>query len=162
MNGIMLLHYLENDARRSVMDLADILGESEKDVQDTIRYLEDNKIIVGYHTVINWDRANNDHVDAIIEVSAKPERDVGYDKIAERIAKFPEVSDLYLMSGKSEFFVSVSGRTMREVSDFVGQKLAPIDGVQATVTCFILKTYKREGVILEFEPEEDDRQLVTP
>ena len=162
MNGIMLLHCLENDARRSVTDLADILGETEKEVQNTIRYLEDNKIIVGYHTVINWDRANNDHVGAIIEVSAKPERSSGYDKIAERIARFPEVSDMYLMSGKSEFFVFVSGRTMREISDFVGQKLAPLDGVQATVTCFILKKYKSNGIILEFEQEEDDRQLVTP
>ena len=162
MDSIKLLHLLADDPRATITDLADILGESEKDIQSQIRYLEDNKIIVGYHTVINWDRANNDHVDAIIEVSAKPERDSGYDKIAERIAKFPEVTDMYLMSGKSEFFVSVSGKTMREVSDFVGQKLAPIDGVQATVTCFVLKTYKRDGVLMEFEQEEDDRQLVTP
>ena len=124
--------------------------------------LEAKKIICGYHTVINWDKTNIDHVDAFIGVSAKPERGTGYDKIAERIGKFPEVSSLYLTSGTSEFLLSINARTMREVADFVGEKLAPIDGVAATVTMFVLKKYKVNGVMLDMKAEvEDDRQLIS-
>ena len=162
MDQMKLLELLANNPRSSVTDLADILGEEEKDVEEGIRELEENKIICGYHTVINWDKTNNDHIDAMIGVSAKPERNSGYDKIAERIAKFPEVSSLYLMSGTSEFMVSVNAKTMREVADFVGQKLAPIDGVTQTVTMFVLKKYKVNGIQMDMDEEiEDDRQLIS-
>ena len=97
----------------------------------------------------------------MIGVSAKPERGAGYDKIAERIARFPEVSSLYLMSGTSEFMVSVNAKTMREVADFVGEKLAPLDGVASTVTMFVLKKYKVNGVLMDMEEEVDERQLIS-
>jgi DNA-binding Lrp family transcriptional regulator len=162
MDEMKLLDLLSEYPRATVTDLADILGESEDNVDSAMKDLENKKILCGYHTVINWDKTNIDHVDAFIGVSAKPERGKGYDKIAERIAKFPEVSALYLTSGTSEFLLSVNAKTMREVADFVGEKLAPIEGVAATVTMFVLKKYKVNGVIMDMEPEvEDDRMPVS-
>lgn len=162
MDHIQLLKVLESDPRISKSDLADILQTSEEEVEKEQKELEAEQIICGYHTVINWDKTNVDHCSAIIEVSAKPEREVGYDRIAERIARFSEVTNLYLVSGKSEFMVFIEGRTMREVSDFVAQKLAPIEGVTSTVTCFMLKNYKIDGVILDSEKTEDERMIVEP
>ena len=162
MDDVRLLKVLENDPRISVRDLADILNETENNVLEVKRRLEKEKVICGYHTVINWDKTNHDKVQAIIEVSAKPERDKGYDNVAMRIARYPEVKSLYLMSGKSEFIVMIDGKSMREIADFVGQKLAPIDGVTQTVTCFVLKQYKIEGVVMDEKTFEDKRQIVTP
>ena len=162
MDEMKLLELLANNPRASVSDLADILGESEDNIEKDINNLETNKIICGYHTVINWDKTNSEHVDAMIGVSAKPERDTGYDQIAQRIAKFPEVSSLYLMSGTSEFIVSINAKTMKEVADFVGQKLAPLDGVSQTVTMFVLKKYKVNGIEMDVESDiKDDRQLIS-
>lgn len=162
MDDVRLLKVLENDPRISVRDLADILNETENNVLEVKRRLEKEKVICGYHTVINWDKTNHDKVQAIIEVSAKPERDKGYDNVAMRIARYPEVKSLYLMSGKSEFIVMIDGKSMREIADFVGQKLAPIEGVTQTVTCFVLKQYKIEGVVMDEKSFEDKRQIVTP
>ena len=162
MDDVRLLKVLENDPSISVRDLADILNETENNVLEVKRRLEKEKVICGYHTVINWDKTNHDKVQAIIEVSAKPERDKGYDNVAMRIARYPEVKSLYLMSGKSEFIVMIDGKSMREIADFVGQKLAPIEGVTQTVTCFVLKQYKIEGVVMDEKTFEDKRQIVTP
>ena len=162
MDDVRLLKVLENDPRISVRDLADILNETENNVLEVKRRLEKEKVICGYHTVINWDKTNHDKVQAIIEVSAKPERDKGYDNVAMRIARYPEVKSLYLMSGKSEFIVMIDGKSMREIADFVGQKLAPIEGVTQTVTCFVLKQYKIEGFFMDEKTFEDKRQIVTP
>lgn len=159
MDEIALLKTLENNPRLSVTDLADILNESEENVANTKNRLEKNKVICGYHTVINWDKTNAERVSAIIQVSAKPERDVGYDNIAKKIGRFDEVTSLYLMSGQSEFTVIIEGRSMREVADFVAQKLAPIEGVTSTVTCFVLKKYKIEGITMEEEELKDERQM---
>lgn len=159
MDNMKLLNLLAENPRASITDLADILNESEEDVKKEKKNLEEQKIICGYHTVINWDKTNVDHVDAIITVSAKPERGRGYDKIAERIARFPEVSALYLVSGGAEFMVSVNARTMREVADFVGRKLAPIEGVGSTMTVFILKKYKVNGINMDLENEAEDDRL---
>ena len=112
--------------------------------------------------MINWDKTNTDHVTAIIKVDAKPEKDVGYDRIAAKISRFDEVTDLYLMSGESSFSVVIQGRTMREVSDFVAQSLAPIEGVINTSTSFMLRQYKVEGVDLLKDKDKDERQLVQP
>ena len=162
MDEIRMLHLLANNPRITITDLADLLGESEGDVENKKTELEKNKVICGYHTVINWDKTNEERVDSMILVSAKPERNSGYDRIAERIARFPEVSSLYLMSGTSEFVVNVNARTMREVSDFVGQKLAPIEGVTSTVTCFVLKKYKVDGINMEIESEiVDERAIIS-
>lgn len=161
MDTLQLLKALEQNPRISTADLVDVLNASVEQVEAEKDHLEKTHVICGYHTVINWDRTNTDRVSAIIEVSGKPERDVGYDKIAQRIARFDEVTSLYLMSGNSEFMVFVEGQTMREIADFVGQKLAPIDGVTSTVTCFLLKKYKVEGVMMESEELKDERQLIT-
>lgn len=162
MDEMQLLNMLADDPRASVTDLADILGESVDAVTNAKEDLEKNKIICGYHTVINWDKTNIEHVDAFIGVSAKPEREAGYDKIAERIAKFPEVASLYLMSGTSEFMVSLNAKTMREVADFVGSKLAPIEGVTSTVTMFVLKKYKVNGITMDMKEElADDRMIIS-
>lgn len=161
MDTLQLLKALEQNPRISTADLADVLNAPVEQVEAEKDHLEKTHVICGYHTVINWDRTNTDRVSAIIEVSGKPERDVGYDKIAQRIARFDEVTSLYLMSGNSEFMVFVEGQTMREIADFVGQKLAPIDGVTSTVTCFLLKKYKVEGVMMESEELKDERQLIT-
>ena len=159
MDEMKVLDLLAEMPRASISDLADILGEEEADVEAAKKSLEEKKIICGYHTVINWDKTNIDHVDAFIGVSAKPERDRGYDKIAERIAHFPEVSSLYLTSGTSEFLLSINAKTMREVADFVGEKLAPLEGVKSTVTMFVLKKYKVNGITMETKQEVVDDRL---
>ncbi len=157
-----LLELLIDNPRTTVTSLADILNDTEENVEGEIKKLENDKVICGYHTVINWDKANEEHVDAIIGVQASSERGFGYDKVAEKIARFPEVSSLYLMSGGYEFFVNINAKTMREVADFVGQKLAPIEGVTGTMTMFVLKKYKVHGVALDMESEvEDDRQIIS-
>ena len=159
MDEMKVLDLLSLYPRASVTDLADILGEKEEDVEKAKKNLEEKKIICGYHTVINWDKTNIDHVDAFIGISAKPERGRGYDKIAERIARFPEVSSLYLTSGSSEFLLNINAKTMREVADFVGEKLAPLEGVASTVTMFVLKKYKVNGVTMEMKTDFDDDRL---
>jgi DNA-binding Lrp family transcriptional regulator len=159
MDEMKVLDLLSLYPRASVTDLADILGEKEEDVEKAKKNLEEKKIICGYHTVINWDKTNIDHVDAFIGIAAKPERGRGYDKIAERIARFPEVSSLYLTSGSSEFLLNINAKTMREVADFVGEKLAPLEGVASTVTMFVLKKYKVNGVTMEMKTDIDDDRL---
>lgn len=162
MDSKMLLDLLQQNTRASVTDLADILGETEEDVEKAKKKLEDDGIICGYHTIINWDKANVDHVDAIIGVKASTQRGTGYDAIAEKIGRFPEVSSLYLVSGTSEFLVFINARTMREVADFVGEKLAPIEGVAGTTTMFVLKKYKVNGNNMDLEPEiKDDRMIIS-
>ena len=121
----LLLSLLETNARYSTRDLADVLLEDEDSVIHTMSDLEKKKIICGYHTIINWDKTNKEKVMALIEVGVTPERDYGYDKIAKNIYRYPEVDTMYLMSGKSEFIVIIYGKTMQEVSNFVGTKLAP-------------------------------------
>ncbi|WP_071440892.1 Lrp/AsnC family transcriptional regulator [Traorella massiliensis] len=159
----ILLSLLEKNARREVRDLADILQESEENIMETMTQLEKEKVINGYHTVINWERANVDRVSALIEVSCQPERDYGYDRIASMIYSYSEVETMYLMSGKSEFIVMVEGKTMQEISNFVGAKLAVVEGVTGTNTNFVLKKYKTAGIILsDNEDDEDDRMVVMP
>ena len=163
MEESILLSLLEKNARREVRDLADILQESEENILETMTQLEKEKVINGYHTVINWERANVDRVSALIEVSCQPERDYGYDRIASMIYSYSEVETMYLMSGRSEFIVMVEGKTMQEISNFVGSKLAVVEGVTGTSTNFVLKKYKTAGIILSDDQyDEDDRMVVTP
>ena len=162
MDAKLLLDLLFQNPRASVTDLADILNDTEENVEKAKKKLEDDGIICGYHTIINWDKANVDHVDAIIGVRASTQRGTGYDTIAEKIGRFPEVSSLYLISGTSEFLVFINARTMREVADFVGEKLAPIEGVAGTVTMFVLKKYKVNGKNMDLKPEiQDDRMIIS-
>lgn len=162
METLQLLNILEKNARAEITDLAAILNETENEISDKMSDLEKARIICGYHTVINWDKTNTDRVTAIIEVKAIPERESGYDNIASHIYKYPEVETCYLMSGSCEFMVIVKGKTMQEVANFVGRKLAPIHGITGTTTHFMLKCYKFEGVVLENEEEKNERMLITP
>ncbi len=162
MDEIKLLQAIETNARVSISDLADILNSSEEVVSQVMDELRKENIICGYHTVINWDKTSKEKVLAIIEVNATPERDKGYDRVAEAIVSYPEVSSLYLMSGSYEFKVIIKGKTMREVANFVAQKLAPIENVKGTVTHFVLKQYKVEGVSLMEEESTQNRLKVTP
>ena len=158
----LLLSLLETNARYSTRDLADILLEDEDSVIHTMNELEKKKIICGYHTIINWDKTNRDKVMAMIEVEVSPERDYGYDRIARNIYRYPEVDTMYLMSGKSEFMVIIYGKTMQEVSNFVGSKLATTDHVTSTSTFFVLKEYKVNGVVFGDEEKPEERLVVTP
>ena len=157
-----LLKLLENNARYEVRDLAALLNEDEALIKDTIRECEKNNVIAGYHTIINWDKADTEITKAIIFVNCVPEREAGYDKIAAKIARYPEVDSLYLISGKAEFMLQVNGSNMREVSNFVAHKLAPTEGVNGTETMFILKEYKINGRELLSDKEDGERLLVTP
>lgn len=159
MDEMRLLDLLIQNPRNSVSTIADILGESEEEVEKARKKLEEEKIICGYHTVVNWDKTNLNHVDAMIGVSAKPENQTGYDRIAEKIARFPEVSSIFLMSGNFEFIVNVNGRTMKEIAEFVGSKLAPIEGVTSTTTMVTLKKYKVNGVNLDLKSSTEDDRL---
>lgn len=162
METLQLLKLIEKNARMEVSDLASILNCSDDEVSAKMNDLEVANIICGYHTVINWDCTNHDLVTAIIEVKAVPERESGYDNIASHIYKYPEVDTCYLMSGSCEFMVVVKGRTMQEVANFVGRKLAPIHGVTGTTTHFVLNCYKFEGVVLKKEEDKNERLIITP
>lgn len=158
----LLLSLLETNARYSTRDLADVLLEDEESIIHTMKDLEKQKIICGYHTIINWDKTNRDNVMALIEVDVTPERDYGYDRIAKNIYRYPEVDTMYLMSGKSEFIVIIYGKTMQEISNFVGAKLASTEHVVSTSTFFVLKEYKVNGVIFDEEEKKEPRLVVTP
>ena len=158
MNDI-ILNTLANDARISITDLANIVNEEPTIVSNKIKELEDNKIICGYHTIINWSKTSNEKVQAIIQVSSKPTTDFGYDDVARKIACNPEVSDLYLMSGRYEFTVIINGKTMKEVALFVSQKLAIQYNVIGTATHFVLKKYKEHGTIFK-EKKNPHREAI--
>ncbi len=162
MNETALLKLLEHNARMESCDLAAALNESEDTVKETMNQLIQNKVLLGHHTLINWDKTNVDRVMALIEVNVMPEREYGYDRIAKLIYRYPEVDTMYLMSGKSEFIVIIYGKTMQEIAQFVGSKLACIDKVTGTCTLFVLKKYKSEGIVFEEEEEVKERLLVTP
>ncbi|MBR4462474.1 MAG: Lrp/AsnC family transcriptional regulator [Erysipelotrichaceae bacterium] len=157
-----LLKLLKDNARYEVKDLALLLNKEESEVEDQIRKLEEEKIIAGYHTIINWEKADVEICKAIIFVNCVPERERGYDRIAERIARFPEVEALSLISGKAEFILIVHGKNMHEISNFVAHKLAPTEGVNGTETMFILKQYKSNNIDFENLNDNTERQLITP
>ncbi|HSW58420.1 MAG TPA: Lrp/AsnC family transcriptional regulator [Dehalococcoidales bacterium] len=156
-----ILKILEKDARASLKQIATVTGMPENEIKQTIKKAEEDQIILKYKTVINWDKIENEHVFALIEVKIAPQRDVGFDAIAERIYRFPQASTVYLVSGTYDLLVIVIGKTIQEVARFVSQKLAPIEGVQSTVTHFMLKKYKEDGEILGAK-EELERQQYMP
>ena len=156
-----LLKLLEEHALRTPADLAKMLALPEADVQRRIKQYEDDKIILGYKAVINDDKVDSDLVKAVIEVKIQPEREGGFDRIAKRIAKFDEVTSLFLMSGGYDLLIFVEGRSLREVAQFVAEKLATLPGVNSTGTHFMLRTYKEQGVLME-SGEEYERLKVSP
>lgn len=152
-----LLKLIENDATLTHKDLALMLSKEEGDIKDMIRQLERDGVILGYHAVVDWEKTEREAVTALIEVKVMPQRDDGFDKIAEKIQNYPEIKGLYLMSGGFDFTVLIEGRTMKDVAYFVARKLAPIEFVTATATHFVLKTYKDKGVIYN-APTKDLRE----
>ncbi len=143
-----LLKLLEEDATLTAEQLALMLSKEVGEVKELIYKYEKDGVILGKKTIIDWDKTDSETVNAIIEVKVTPQRDRGFDRIAEKIYNYPEVKSLYLMSsGGFDFTLLLEGKTMREVATFVTQKLAPIDSVTATATHFVLRKYKDKGVI---------------
>ncbi|MBE3586778.1 Lrp/AsnC family transcriptional regulator [Desulfofundulus thermocisternus] len=161
MNKLELLEILEDNARVTPEEIAVMLQSDPASVRRAIKELEKNKTILKYMTLVNWEKAGEEKVSAMIEVRITPQRDVGFDAVARRICRFPEVRSVRLMSGAYDLAVFIEGRTMREVSNFVATKLATIEGVVSTTTHFVLKTYKQDGVIVD-DGEEDRRLMITP
>ncbi len=153
-----IIDILENNSRIRPEQIAAMLDLEVAEVENRIKALEEEGIITKYLTLINWEKTCQETVSALIEVKVTPQRGAGFDKIAERIYRFPEVKAVYLMSGGYDFSVLIEGNNMKEVALFVGTKLATIEDVQSTATHFVLKRYKQEGVI--FDDKEQDRRLV--
>ncbi len=156
-----ILHFIEKNSRVDLHELAVILGMEEAAVANEIANMEKEEIICGYHTMINWEKTNNEKVTALIEVRVTPQRGQGFDNIAERIYNYPEVQSVYLISGGYDLLVTIDGKTLREVSQFVSDKLSTLESVLSTATYFILKKYKDHGTVMS-RKKEDERMLVTP
>lgn len=157
-----ILKNLALNARLSSEDLAAMLDATPEEIRNAIKEMEEEGIICGYPTLINWDKTGDEKVTAVIEVKTAPERGRGFDKIAARIYQFDEVKDVYLMSGNFDFTVTIDGSSMKEVAKFVTQKLAPMESIVSCATYFVLKKYKQHGVPLEKLKDTDERQLITP
>lgn len=154
-----ILTFIEKNSRIDLKDLAVVLGVDEAAVMNELEAMEQEHIICGYPTLIDWGKAGIETVTALIEVRVTPQRDMGFDKVAERIYHYPEVNSVYLISGGFDFMVTVEGRTLREVSQFVTEKLSTIDTVLSTKTNFILKKYKDHGTVMA-APAKDERIMM--
>ncbi len=155
-----ILTFIEKNSRVDLKELAIVLGVDEVTVANELAAMEEEHVICGYHTLINWDKTSIEKVNALIEVCVTPQRGRGFDSVAERIYNYPEVNAVYLISGGYDLLVTLEGRTLREVAQFVSDKLSTLDSVLSTKTNFILKKYKDHGTIMT-KPEEDERELVT-
>lgn len=156
-----ILEILEEDARIVPEDIAKLTGMTVEEVEQKIEYLEKAKIIRQYKTIIDWELAGENYVYAIIELKVSLERKLGYQAIAERLYKFPEVRSVRLLSGEHDISITVRGNSMKQVAFFVAEKIATLDQVQSTATHFVLKTYKENGLILD-EPDQVKRLAVSP
>ena len=151
-----LLKLLEDNATLTPAQLSVMLDKEEGDVRALIEKYESEGIILGYKTIVDWDKTDREYVSAMIEVKITPQRDRGFDRIAEKIYRYPEVQSVYLMSGGYDLCIIIEGRTMKEVAYFVAQKLAPIEEVISTATLVVLRKYKDKGVVYG-APEVDER-----
>ncbi len=156
-----VLELLEQNARMPDEKIATLLGVEADAVAETIRKLEDDKIILGYRAVTDPEKTSEDSVTCMIEVRVSPQRGVGFDRIAERIYRYPEVKSLYLMSGAYDLLVVIEGKTIHDISYFVFEKLATLDHIQSTTTHFMLKKYKDNGITIGQE-EKSERLPVAP
>ncbi|GFH96263.1 leucine-responsive regulatory protein [Lachnospiraceae bacterium] len=156
-----LLTIIEKNSRIDLKELAVILGVRETDVVNELEVMEKEGVICGYHTLVNWEKTSNEKVTALIEVRVTPQRGQGFDNVAERIYRYPEVRSVYLISGGFDLMVILEGKTLREVSSFVSDKLSTLDRVLSTSTHFILKKYKDHGTIF-VQKNEDEREKITP
>lgn len=155
-----LLTIIERNSRINTKELAVILGVEEIDIVNELAKMETEGIICGYHTMINWEKTTKEKVSALIEVRVTPQRGQGFDSIAERIYKYPEVDSVYLISGGYDLLVTLEGKSLKDISMFVSEKLSTLDSVLSTATHFILKKYKDHGTILA-RKVEDERELFT-
>ena len=151
-----ILNLLEEDATLTAKQLAVMLDKEEGDIKKSIDTYEKDGVILGYKTIIDWDKTDKEYVTALIEVKLTPQKDRGFDKIAEKLLNYPEITSICLMSGSYDIQLVIEGKTLREVAQFVAMKLAPMDCITATSTSFVLKKYKDKGVIYQ-SPEEDER-----
>ncbi len=151
-----ILELLENDGRLTPKELAVMLDKETGDIKKEIEQLEAEGVILGYKALIDWDKTDREYVTALIEIKVIPQRDRGFDEIAEKICHYPEVKTVYLMSGGFDIAVLVEGKTMREVALFVAEKLALIESVTSTATHFVLRRYKDKGVVYK-APGKDER-----
>ena len=142
-----ILTFIEKNSRIDLKELAIVLGVDETTVMNELEKMEEEHIICGYHTLIDWDKAGIEKV--------TPQRGMGFDKVAERIYNYPEVNSVYLISGGFDFMVTIEGKTLREVSQFVSDKLSPLDSVLSTKTNFILKKYKDHGTVMAEQPKDE-------
>ena len=154
-----LLTLLEKDCRQTPQQLATMLGRSEQEITDEIARCEREHIILGYPALVDWTKTDDEFVTALIEVRISPQRGDGFDRIAERIYQYEEVESLYLMSGSYDLAVTITGRSLRAVAEFVHARLAVIDGVTGTATHFILKKYKEKNHLYTKLPEQEERVL---
>lgn len=154
-----ILSYIEKNSRIDLKDLAVMLDLEESALMNELEAMEQEGIICGYHTLINWDKAGVEKVTALIEVRVTPQRGMGFDKVAERIYNYPEVNSVYLISGGFDLMVTLEGQTLREISQFVSDKLSALDQVLSTKTNFILKKYKDHGTVMA-APTKDERIMM--
>ena len=157
-----ILELLEKNSKLSLEDMAVMLDSTIDNIAQAIDSLEKQQVICGYTTLVNWEKTEKKLVTAMIEVKVTPQRDKGYEKVAERIYGFDEVKGVYLMAGAYDLLVMIDGKNIRDISYFVTNKLAPIENVLSTATHFVLKKYKDHGVIFEKKQEDDERMIVTP
>ena len=155
-----ILKLLESDARLTPQQISVMLDAPIDEVNSCIGEMEANGTILGYKAVVDWEKTDREFVTALIDLNITPQRGEGFDKVAERIYQYPEVKDLYLMSGGYDLSVLIEGRTLKEVAMFVSEKLAPMECVLSTRTHFILKKYKQDGIIFE-KPRKDERSVIT-
>ena len=156
-----ILTFIEKNSRIDLNELAIMLGVDEASVVKELEAMENERIICGYHTLIDWDKAGIEKVTAMIEVRVTPQRGMGFDKIAERIYNYPEVNSVYLISGGFDLMVTLEGKTLREVSQFVTDKLSTLDQVLSTKTNFILKKYKDHGTVMTGPAKKDERTMMS-
>ena len=156
----MLLKLLSEDARLSLEQLASLTGQTETEVAERMDELEKSGVIAGYQAVVNWEKAGLEKVQSIIEVRISPKRDFGFDEFAASVARFPEVENVYLMSGGYDISITIHGTSFRDIAMFVAKRLSPMESVLSTAAHFVLRTYKERGIILTDKPE-DERGLAS-
>ena len=154
-----ILQIIEKNSKVGIDEIAIRIGENEIDVANEIKAMEEEGVICGYHTLIDWEKTNIEKVSALIEVTVTPQRGQGFDSIAERIYNYPEVNAVYLISGGYDLLVMLDGKSLKQVASFVSDKLSTLDSVLSTATHFVLKRYKDHGTIIE---QNDDREKIMP
>ena len=152
-----LLQLLEDDCTLTHVQLASMSGLTEAEVAAAIKKYEEERVILGYTAIVDWDRTDRESVTALIEVNVTPQRGEGFDRVAQRIYQYDEVESVYLMSGSFDLTVIISGRSLKEVALFVGEKLAPLEDVTGTATHFILKKYKEKHLIFQKQEVQEER-----